>query len=332
MKIALTILCCFGILTSHAQQLGINAGDAVEIGTQNGTTPNLMMNKTWLYRTAAGNTWNTASVITGVAVDVSFLQPKVNTRVWWDRNPYTATQTWGNQDKTYMGIYNGLVGIGTSTPKGTFEVEGSTVLGGANIDPRFALGNLSFLPNSYQMVIGWNRSGGGGEMDFIANQGGGNVGGFAFYDYSNAGVQTQLMTIQANGAVGIGTATPGNYKLAVKGKIHTQEVNVDMNGWADYVFDPAYTKLSLPELEQFILQNKHLPNIPTAAEVSKDGVNLGEMNKLLLQKIEELTLHLIDKNKAIVDLESNVDKLTKDQNKLKADLDSILNKLNITKK
>lgn len=188
----------------------------------------------------------------------------------------------------------GKVGIGSVLAKGTLEVKGSTVLGGGNIDPRFALGDLSFLPNSYQMVVGWNRSGGGGEMDFISNQGSGIVGGFAFYNYSNSGVESQLMWIQANGNVGIGTDAPGDYKLAVNGKIHTREVNVNINNWPDYVFDPSYQKLSLSDLEIFIKRYKHLPEIPAYTTVEKDGANLGEMNAKLLKKIEELTLYLID--------------------------------------
>lgn len=101
------------------------------------------------------------------------------------------------------------------------------------------------------------------------------------------------------GHVGIGTTSP-DAPLTVKGAIHTNEVRVDVNPplqGPDYVFEKNYNLLPLSELESYINENKHLPEVPSAKEMEKDGLNLKEMNLILLKKVEELTLHLIEANK-----------------------------------
>jgi hypothetical protein len=127
------------------------------------------------------------------------------------------------------------------------------------------------------------------------------TGGFmTFSTYNN----TERMRIDRNGAVCIGTTDPHNYKLSVNGSIGTKEVNVTAGPWPDYVFDNHHNLLSLPEIEKYIQANQRLPEVPSASEVEKNGVNLGEMNVLLLKKIEELTLYIIDQEKRIKELES----------------------------
>ena len=106
------------------------------------------------------------------------------------------------------------------------------------------------------------------------------------------------------GNMGIGTRPVANYKLIVEGAFSARKVKVQQNTWADYVFHESYKLPSLHETEEFIKANKHLPNIPSASEVAKDGIDLGEMNKLLLEKIEELTLHVIELNKKVETLEA----------------------------
>jgi trimeric autotransporter adhesin len=119
---------------------------------------------------------------------------------------------------------------------------------------------------------------------------------FGYDDYTNG--FTERMRIKGNGNVGIGIANP-NEKLAVNGRIRSKEVFVEAAFWPDFVFDEKYSLPTLSEVEKFIAANKHLPNIPNANEVETNGQNLGDIQKKMLQKIEELTLYIIEQNKTI---------------------------------
>ena len=114
------------------------------------------------------------------------------------------------------------------------------------------------------------------------------------------------MIVADNGNVGIGTANP-TYKLSVNGNIRSKEVVVE-TGWADYVFDKKYKLKSLEQVEDFIEQNKHLAGIPSAQEIEKNGLQLGDTQKRMMEKIEELTLYVIELNKHIKDLENKTNK------------------------
>jgi hypothetical protein len=111
-----------------------------------------------------------------------------------------------------------------------------------------------------------------------------------------------------NGNVGIGSTNP-DQKLTVNGKIHAQEVIVDLNVPADYVFAKDYTLMPLQKVEQYVQQNSHLPEIPSAAEVKQQGLSVGEMQNKLLQKVEELTLYAIQQQKEIKELKEEVKQL-----------------------
>ena len=116
--------------------------------------------------------------------------------------------------------------------------------------------------------------------------------------------------------VGTGVSIPAGstYKMAVSGGIITEKVKVATNGtafWADFVFAKNYRLRSLESVESFIKINKHLPEIPSTAEVTKNGIDLAETQALLLQKIEELTLYVIEQNKKIERLNKEVKHLSK---------------------
>ena len=125
-------------------------------------------------------------------------------------------------------------------------------------------------------------------------------GGIKFFTGTSA---RMVVAINRFGNVGIGTDAPG-VKLDVIGTIRAHEVKVCLNQGYDYVFAPDYDLMSLPELEQFVSTNRHLPEVAPAAVMEQDGISLSEMNALLLKKIEELTLHVIDLNKRIETLEN----------------------------
>ncbi|WP_343308207.1 hypothetical protein AAHN97_13715 [Chitinophaga niabensis] len=108
----------------------------------------------------------------------------------------------------------------------------------------------------------------------------------------------ERMRINNNGNIGIGTAKP-QYKLAVEGTIGARKVKVTQESWADFVFDPAYKLPTINETAQYIQQHKRLPGIPSETEVKEKGLDVGEMNKLLLQKIEEQMLYIIELKKEV---------------------------------
>jgi hypothetical protein len=120
------------------------------------------------------------------------------------------------------------------------------------------------------------------------------------------------MILNADGNLGIGTVPNSNansYKLAVAGSIGAWgEVRVFTNGssFPDYVFDPSYKLRSLEETEKYVKENHHLPEVPSAAEVAKEGMSLNGMSEILLKKVEELTLHIIEQNKRIEALEKKL--------------------------
>ncbi|MGV3695540.1 hypothetical protein [Flavobacterium sp.] len=122
------------------------------------------------------------------------------------------------------------------------------------------------------------------------------------------------MAIGGNTTTGFGafpTTAGGSsvtaYNLFVKGGILTEEMRVALSStWADYVFASDYNLRPLSEVEAFIAANKHLPNVPSAAQVKEEGINVGEMAKIQQEKIEELTLYIIAQNKRIEALEAKM--------------------------
>lgn len=113
------------------------------------------------------------------------------------------------------------------------------------------------------------------------------------------------LLIDNNGNVGIGTTAPGSFKLAVEGKIGAREVTItSTTPWPDYVFTPNHKLPSLETIERYIQKHKHLPEVPTAKEVEAKGIDLGQMNTILLKKVEELTLYVIELKKEVDQLKA----------------------------
>lgn len=103
------------------------------------------------------------------------------------------------------------------------------------------------------------------------------------------------LTILANGNVGINTVVPKE-TLSVNGKIRAHEVKVEVTGWPDYVFNSNHELPSLQDVKAYVNQHHHLPEVPSEHELMESGLKLGEMNALLMKKVEELTLYLIEKD------------------------------------
>ncbi len=181
-----------------------------------------------------------------------------------------------------LDLTNGKVGIGTTTPVSTLQLNG---------DLRFGTNGIYTDLRMYTDAVlsGYNQT---NSIVPVTVPGSGNANAaLHLKNITEVGGTTQ-MHLLVDGNVGIGTINP-DAKLAVNGTIHSQEVKVDMNGWSDYVFEPNYDLPSLTSVKTYIDNNHRLPEMPSTQEVIKSGINLGEMVNLQMKKIEELTLYLI---------------------------------------
>nr|WP_298793780.1 fibronectin type III domain-containing protein [uncultured Allomuricauda sp.] len=157
-----------------------------------------------------------------------------------------------------------------------------------------ATGNESLASNSVSVTT--NASPGGGSS------------GDSVWSESNS-------VASYTGDVAIGTSSvPSGYKLAVDGNIRTRKIRVDQDTWPDYVFKKGYELPSLEEIHKHIKEKGHLPNIPSATEVKANGIELGEMNKLLLEKIEQIMLHMIEQKNQIENLQKQIIAIQKIRN------------------
>jgi hypothetical protein len=199
---------------------------------------------------------------------------------------------------------NGNVGIGTLDPdaklhlkNGFIHVE-SGVTGVAGPSINFGTGNTQ---NAQLGQFGIEYVNGSG-LNFWTPNG------------SAVGMQNNILFLSNAGCVGIGTnfnsstynnASLNQYKLAVNGSIRAKEVVVE-TGWADYVFADGYTLKPLSEVEAYIEENNTLPNVPSEQKIKEDNIGLGELTKIQQEKIEELTLYIIEMNKELQALKAEV--------------------------
>lgn len=178
----------------------------------------------------------------------------------------------------------------------------------------FKRGNSIGIPTTayfYTLGLrGWSDDSGGPahELAFGANK-------LYFRSGTTAnGWETWRKVLVTNNAgfVGIGTDAPKEM-LSVNGNIRAHQIKVESTAstWPDYVFKDEYQVPTLLETEKFIKENGHLPEVPKASEIEQNGVDLGELNKILLKKMEEMTLYMIDKDKRIQALEETVKGLKK---------------------
>ncbi len=198
---------------------------------------------------------------------------------------------------------HGRVGIDTETPSEKLEIAHNDDGGGIAINrintSNITKSELKFLHNgSPQFAFGTD----------LGNDGGHNL--FVWDHLAASGAGASRLYIDEDGRVGIGTIPPTNwvdqaipYKLYVEDGIATRDVKVQAIGWPDYVFDEKYNLLSIGELEKFINKEKHLPRIPSVAEINRNnGFELGEIQILLLEKVEEQALYIISLQSQINEL------------------------------
>ena len=203
----------------------------------------------------------------------------------------------------------GNIGIGTASPLYDLHISRTNPsVGFFDVDDNRHSGviegdSTDLLINAYRKP---NTSNGGGHLILQTN----GFNGVVTTGAGNVGIGTSSpaakLHISSNVMIGSGSPAAG-YLLSVNGKIMAEEVRVELDAtWPDYVFEEHYNLFPLSQLEKFILINKHLPNIPSASQVKEQGLNLGDMNRLLLEKIEELTLYIIQQDKKINALQEKV--------------------------
>jgi hypothetical protein len=204
---------------------------------------------------------------------------------------FQAHSQWNYNGTHIYNVNSGSVGIGTNAPTTLLDVAKSMTEPTISVRNLGSNGGATFRMSDQLSGADW-------KFKVIAG------GGFKIRDNAfsldviqiEANSAANVIYINAAGNLGIGTASPTE-KLSINGNVKCKQVEVTLTGWSDFVFDEDYELMTLGEVEDFIECNNHLPGVPSAAEVLSNGANLGEMDAILLQKIEELTLYVIELKK-----------------------------------
>ena len=208
----------------------------------------------------------------------------------------------------------GNVGIGTENPTARLHAAIGTLPSGEG-NGIIATQTDAFTPNTDMLRTTLWRAATGSGWDYALWRIGRHVDAsniaeieFGVNALAFRVLDAARLTVNHTGNVGIGTTSP-QYKLAVNGTIGAKEVIVTNTGWPDYVFKPGYRLRPLGEVASYIRTHRHLPGIPSEAEVKEKGVSVGEMQARLLAKIEELTLHMIQQDQENRELRERIAQL-----------------------
>lgn len=220
-------------------------------------------------------------------------------------------QTYNDSTRLTILQANGNVGIGTETPQEKLHIAGAIRGNGTNgaLQIRTAKGTTTIgAMSDYYSNFETDRP------MFFFNHGlmvaDGKICSFGGYNLSFSTNNTERMTILSKGNVGIGTIAP-KYKLDVNGTLRANEILVNIGNGADFVFEDDYQLRPLQEVKSFIHENGHLPEIQSAVDMQENGVNMNQLQIQLLQKIEELTLYLIQQEQTIQQLQEQLNSLTR---------------------
>lgn len=276
------------------------------------------------YNTALGfNTlWSNTTGSSNIAIGGNSLMNSINANL----NVGVGGNTLSGRGTLNQNVAVGHNSMARSTALETTIVSFNTAIGDGSL-ANIGSGNSNSAVGRQALralLSGYNNVGIGENAGQNFSSGDNNIfiGNFtnAYSATANSELNIGNWIVGNNGTIGIGNFTnqlPADgiaqdgekYKLFVKDGIKTEKIKVDVsssNGWADYVFEKDYALMPLKELEAFIKDNGHLPEVPTTEEAIKNGIELKQMNILLLKKIEELTLYTIEQQKRLEALETKI--------------------------
>ena len=237
-------------------------------------------------------------------------------------------QTPWNYNASGIDYTLGKVGIGTTTPAQKLHLQtinDKTVLqiDGVRLEGNGSAATLKLVDMQFGNLFVNTLRKTGSDFEFLQSVYSASAGSwqeFVYFNYTTLKYEMRHggdaewlnggnVLFNNSGGVLINTSyIPSGYHLAVGGKIIAEEVLVELQtAWPDYVFKTDYKLPSISELNAFIKENSHLPGVPSQKEVSENGISLGEMNGILLKKIEELTLYIIQQDERIKRLENKIE-------------------------